>query len=256
MTPPLKFVQYLKTHVSIFKQGRRAALFPPTLVIKPEGAHVLVLSPHFDDEIIGCGGTLYKHIQAGDRVSVVYLTDGTNGTPDIQDKKEAGQIRKKESVTATESLGITDLYFLDEIEGHIDTNPKTVVHLRQLIQKLHPTLIYLPWFGENHSDHRKINRIFFEGTQSMVPQCNIAAYEVWTPLPPNIIVDIGTVFEKKMEALECFKSQLKHNNYRRVVSGLNAYNSRYCLNGESYAEAFLYLPIRDYLKILTTYKNV
>ncbi|MGA9292739.1 MAG: PIG-L family deacetylase, partial [Ignavibacteriaceae bacterium] len=49
-------------------------------VWEPEGCKVLVLAPHFDDEVIGCGGTLYKHLQKGAEVTVAFLTDGRNGS--------------------------------------------------------------------------------------------------------------------------------------------------------------------------------
>ena len=189
--------------------------------------------------MIGCGGTLIKHILDGDTVSVVYLTDGTNGTPDIADKDDGARIRRKESETAMHILGIKDLYFLNEVEGSTEMQKKTVPTLVHILKNIQPDLIYLPWFGENHADHIKINRIFIDLVGYLEKECLIYAYEVWTPLPPNTIVDIGSVFDKKMLALKCFTSQLKHNDYRRIIEGLNSYNTRYCLNGTSYAEAFL-----------------
>ena len=48
----------------------------PTIVKKPKGKNILVLAPHMDDEIIGCGGVICKHIQNGDSVAVVYFTRG------------------------------------------------------------------------------------------------------------------------------------------------------------------------------------
>lgn len=246
MNPSADFSAYIRNFFPFFSKERRAALFPPTLVERPTGTRVLVLSPHFDDEIIGCGGTLIKHILGGDKVSVVYLTDGTNGTPDIADRNEGARVRKKESEAAMHLFGITDLHFLDEMEGNPEIQKRTCTRLEQILKEKQPDLIYLPWFGENHVDHLKMNRIFVDLADYLRQECLVCAYEVWTPLPPNTIVDIGKVFDKKMQALECFTSQLKHNNYRRVVEGLNLYNTRYCLNGTSYAEALLSAPAHIY----------
>lgn len=242
------FTSYIKNLAYSYTQGRTSALFYPQLIEKPEGNNILVISPHFDDEVIGCGGTLIKHVRAGDQVSVIYLTDGTNGTPDITDKHEGARIRKAESIHATRILGITDLHFLNEIEGQTKSNPETVPALATLLKKIKPDVVYIPWFGENHSDHIKANNIFMRVWQQEPFVCTVCAYEVWTPLPPTSIVNIGDVFDLKMKALECFTSQLKHNDYRRTVRGLNMYNTRYCLNGESYAEAFLCMDIEKYKK--------
>src|SRR5262245_23863247 len=51
----------------------------PELLEKPEGTRVLVVAPHADDEALGCGGTLAKHHIAGDRITVVFMTDGGKG---------------------------------------------------------------------------------------------------------------------------------------------------------------------------------
>lgn len=249
MNPFASFNKYIRSIIPSFRKERRAALFPPMLVVKPRGTRVLVLSPHFDDEVIGCGGTLIKHILDGDTVSVVYLTDGTNGTPDIADRAEGARIRRKESETAMRLLGIKDLYFLSEAEGSPEIQKETHATLARILTERQPDLVYLPWFGENHADHLKTNLIFIDLIAYLQKECLVCAYEVWTPLLPNIMVDIGSVFEQKMSALECFTSQLKHNNYRRIVEGLNLYNTRYCLNGESYAEAFLFTSAREYRKL-------
>src|SRR5690348_6988030 len=52
----------------------------PTLDWEPEAGKVVVLAPHMDDEIIGCGGTIARHAAAGASVTVVYLTDGRRGS--------------------------------------------------------------------------------------------------------------------------------------------------------------------------------
>ena len=63
----------------------KSELFLPTLIEKPEANRVLVLAPHPDDDVIGCGGTLCKHVQADDEVMVAYMTDGSRGTIDLRE---------------------------------------------------------------------------------------------------------------------------------------------------------------------------
>src|SRR5277367_2511320 len=108
-------------YTRLIPRGARNSLRLWTLLHAPDRAPrmirsftadpVLVLAPHMDDEVIGCGGTLHRHVQAGAHVTVIYLTDGRSGDPNLP----AGQIaqmieeRKDESRRATKLLGISDL---------------------------------------------------------------------------------------------------------------------------------------------------
>ena len=245
----LNFIKFINHYLKIFGNERKIFIFKPMLVSKPNGKNVLVISPHFDDEVIGCGGTLVKHLNAGDNVSVVYLTDGTNGIPDIKNKKLVTKIRKKESIEALKVIGVKKYYFLDEVEGAIIINIKTIKNLNKIMTHLKPDLVYLPWFMDNHVDHMKTNKVLFEVCKNYRFSFNICAYEVWTPLIPNIIIDIGKEFEIKKKALLCFKSQLKYNDYTKSILGLNQYRAIYNLNSKSYGEAFLFLSSMDYFKL-------
>jgi hypothetical protein len=66
--------RYLKSH-GLLKVNK----YNPAILWRPEGRRFVVLAPHMDDEVIGCGGTLYKHIQGGAIVTVIYMTDGRYG---------------------------------------------------------------------------------------------------------------------------------------------------------------------------------
>ncbi|PIN95744.1 hypothetical protein COU56_00655 [Candidatus Pacearchaeota archaeon CG10_big_fil_rev_8_21_14_0_10_31_9] len=232
-----------------FKSEIRTAVYTPKLIDRPNGKKILVISPHFDDEIIGCGGTLTKHVIAGGNVSVVYLTDGTNGIPDIKNKKLVSRIRKKESIEALRVIGVKKFYFLDEVEGSVKLSKKTIKSMLKIFNNIRPDLVYLPWFLDNHYDHLKANKVLFDVCKVYGFDFNICAYEVWTPLTTNLIVDIGEVFEIKKKALLCFKSQLKYNDYIRSISGLNQYRTIQNLKSKSYAEAFLYLSAREYFNL-------
>ena len=243
------FLRYVRNFYSIFKDEIKTFIYAPKIVDKPIGKNILVIAPHFDDEIIGCGGTLAKHINAGDNVSVVYLTDGTNGIPNIKNKGLINRIRKKESLEALKVIGVKRYYFLDEVDGTIKIKKKTIKNLNRIITNLKPDLLYLPWFFDNHVDHVKANKVLFLACKSYGFNFNICAYEVWTTLIPNIVVDIREEFDIKKKALSCFKSQLKYNDYIRAISGLNQYRTIQKLDGRSYAEAFLCLPAREYFNL-------
>lgn len=225
-------------------------IYLPKLVDKPEGKKILVLSPHFDDDVIGCGGTLHKHVLAGDDVTIIYFTDGREGDPDNPDKDIVEATRKQEAIRATAILGIKNLIFLDEPETQLKVNKKLLKKLIEIFEKLKPDLVYLPSFVENHIDHFELNRIFLHLVRHLNMNFNVCAYEAWTPIPPNIIVDIGQVIKKKEQALREYKSQIKYVDYLSTTLGLNKYRSAMNLQGRSFAEAFFYITCMEYISLI------
>ncbi len=223
-------------------------IFTLKVVDKPEGDNILVLSPHFDDDVIGCGGTLSKHILGGDKVTIVYLTDGRAGDPSFEDKALLEKTRKQEAIAATKILGIDNLIFLDEPETKLTSNKNLIYKLSEIFNQIKPNLVYIPWFLDNHIDHLELNRIFLN--LDIKFNFNICAYEVWTPLIPNIIVDIGDVISKKEEALKKYQTQIKQVDYLTTTLALNKYRTITNLKGRSYAEGFLYLLVKDYVNLM------
>lgn len=239
----------IKDYVKSFVRPRDL-ICRPALVDKPEGKHVVVLSPHFDDDVFGCGGTLHKHILLGDEVTIIYFTDGRKGDPGFSDKLELEAIRKEEARKATSILGISNLIFLDEPETQLKANKKLIKTLSGIFRKLNPDLVYLPSFLENHIDHLELNRIFFRLHKHLDMKFNICAYEVWSPIPPNIIVDIGSVIAKKEQACKEYKSQIRQVDYVSTILALNRYRSAMNLQGRSYAEAFIFKTSGEYIDII------
>jgi len=73
--------------------------------------NVLVIAPHPDDETLGCGGTLIRHVQLGDRVSAIFLTSGELGLKQMP-QEEAWRVRESEAQDAAQVLGLADVHFL------------------------------------------------------------------------------------------------------------------------------------------------
>ena len=221
------------------------------LIDLPQGNNILVLSPHFDDEIFGCGGNLRKHVLNGSKVSIVYLTDSSSGIVNIKDQMKMIEIRRKESEKACEILGINDFHYLDEVDGDVSGIKKsTVEKFIKIIEDKKPDLIYLPWYSDNHIDHLKANNLLKICYEKYKFNCNICAYEVWTPLRPNILIDVSKEFSIKEKAIKCFKSQLKNVDYLKSIKGLNSYRSMTLSKGKGFTEAFLYLPIKNYIPLI------
>src|ERR1700690_2675544 len=98
-----------------------AQVFNKSALVWEAGAEsVLVLAPHMDDEVIGCGGTLAKHIARGASVTVAYLTDGAGGGV-AEPGSTLRATRKREAHLALSALGIPHCHFLDAADGHLSS---------------------------------------------------------------------------------------------------------------------------------------
>ena len=232
------------------------------LVWNPGGEKVLVLAPHMDDEVIGCGGTLARHRACGADITVVFLTDGRGsgrapsatahpGAADI------GAIRKDEAYRALREIGIDQIEFLDAADGGLmEAAARLAGRLRSRLENDRPEIVYLPFFLEEHPDHRAASELLFEAMKdgaSLTFECH--GYEVWTPLFPNCLVRIDETIEIKKRSLSRYQSQLSESDYMHTAIGLNAYRSNAFLGGTCrFAEAFCALPAADYLALYQTYR--
>lgn len=233
------------------------------IVWEPEGGKILVLSPHMDDEVIGCGGTLYKHIRNGAEVTVVYMTDGRYGSTALQNltgeerrrvEIELIQTRKHEARLAMKALGVKEGIFLDAEETNLISTKEIQTRLRQILDSIQPDLVYLPFFLEEHPDHLATSQVLLDATEGVNFQFDCLGYEVWTPLFPNCLVEISDVVEVKKQALEHYKSQLAEKDYIHSQLGLNAYRSSALLyKRDGFAEAFFLAPLSEYRKLYESY---
>lgn len=210
---------------------------------------IVVFAPHPDDDVIGCGGTIAAHVQAGHAVTLVYLTSGEAGSLAIPPDALSG-IREGEVRQAADCLGVKDLDFLRFPDGYFDFSPELLRVLVKLIREKTPDMVYLPHGQEAPRDHRVTHDLVLEavrraggpwfqdcgGIPWMVKQ--VLAYEVWTPIvSPTFYADITPWIDRKMEALCCHASQISGVSYDEAVKCLNRY--RGILSGAGrYCEAF------------------
>lgn len=211
----------------------------------PPGESVVVLSPHPDDDVFGCGGVIQKHLNRGHRVSVVYLCNGCNGIKGASKQEAAGR-RTDEARSALAVLGVraADAYFMGVDDDRLKVTKPTIAKLGSILSEISPDLIYVPSFTDNHSDHYQTNLLL---KQVGIGPCTIAGYEIWTPHIPNRIVDISDEVDRKIKAMREHGSQLNELNYLDGIVSLNRYRAcMYPKQRFAYAESFLVLNSSDY----------
>jgi LmbE family N-acetylglucosaminyl deacetylase len=204
------------------------------------GERLLVLAPHPDDEVIGCGGLVAQHLREGRTVRVIVATDGA----------QAGdaQTREDESRRALDSLAEgAQLEFLRLPDRGLDDT--VAPRLRDELVAFRPDLILVPSPIEIHPDHLALSRVFCELVQhddtlfADLAIARVAFYEVGQPIRPNAIVDITVEAEAKYAAIAMHASQVGNRDYVSYARGLNAYRAMTMPPQTKFAEAYYVLDL-------------
>ncbi len=210
----------------------------PIKLENPEGGRVLALAPHIDDDVIGCGGTLAKHAQAGDEVFAVYFADCTRQR--IAEAREAARV-----------IGIGRLEFFDYPSKTLlrqKEQKDAARRLRDILDEYRPQTVYLPSLFDRHNDHLALNHILAGLHGGGRYGFTVCAYEVWTPLVPNLVIDISSTFAQKARALAEYKSQLVSNDWVEAAASLNRYRAIVSGAGR-YAEGFMRHSMDKYFEL-------
>lgn len=205
--------------------------------------NILVLSPHPDDESIGCGGTIRKHVLDGDIVEVVFLTSGEKGGQKGIKEDELICIRELEAGRAKEILGIHKIEFWREPDGNLTVTNKVLQRLVDKIKTAQPQLVFVPHAHEHHPDHRAASELMRQTlellTNDLLAKPQVFMYEVWTPLQKiDHIVDISDWVDIKRQAIQAYESQCAILQFDEAIISLNRFR------GEMYS-----WPVGDYAEV-------
>jgi len=196
---------------------------------------IIVVAPHADDEIIGCGGTIAKAISQGDEVYIIIATNANVGAPELFNEEAIAKVRG-EAIKAHEYLGVTKTFFLDFPAPALNAFPeyKVSVALSKIFNEVQPNILYLPHPGDLHQDHKAVYRASLVAAR---PQGNYTVEEIycyetlseteWAPYQekafiPNVFNDVSDFFEQKIEAMRFFESQIKEFPHTRSTETFEA----------------------------------
>lgn len=209
--------------------------YQATFLIPAKGA--LVLAPHPDDEVFGCGGAIMRHIEQGVPVHVVVVSDGGYGV-EAASRDDYVRQRQAESIAAGERLGYGVPIFWAYRDREVSYGEKLVLEIAAAIQSAKADLVYAPSMLEMHPDHRALAMAAIEAVRRAGDGVRLALYEVGVPLQPNVLLDITGLADRKMAAMGCFFSQLTKQRYDLDVAALNRYRSYTLPASVTAAEAF------------------
>jgi len=201
-----------------------------------------VISPHPDDESIGCGGAIRGHVVEGVSVRVVFLTSGEKGGHG-RSPAETIRIREIEAKAAARVLGVESVEFWHEPDGDVCASGALVARLGDLLRQWRPQVIYVPHDQEMHPDHRAACRLVRRAVNMAFPRIHrptVMQFEVWTPLQGiDHIVDVSRYMKVKMAAIRAYRSQCAVMRLDEAILGLNRYRGEmHSWPGGDYAEVF------------------
>lgn len=212
------------------------------------GERLLVLAPHPDDEVIGCGGLIAQHTAEGRAIRVLIATDGSAAV----ERSDAAyaEIREVESRAGLAVLGAPEPRFLRLRDRQlIDASDQLIAQLRDEVSAFKPDLIAVTSPLELHPDHAALCRALIDLLHSdrpladSLPLTRIAFYEVSQPFRPNTLVDITSQRDVKQRALAEHRSQTTIRAYERFTSGLNRYRTMTLPEAVEEAEAYWVIDV-------------
>ncbi len=208
---------------------------PPGTTGEVHAERVLVISPHFDDEVIGCGGLLARLAHSGAVVRVLYLTDSSGGKEYTGDRAAYAARRRGETVAGLAALGVHDARFLDLEDGALEQHlEEAAAGIARELEDLAPDLLLSVSPLEVTSDHQAafaaLHRVLAtvrpgDALEPTVSNLRLLLYEVNGPIHPDLLVDVGAELDAVRSALGAHESQLELHNYLEASLGARRYRT-------------------------------
>ena len=211
---------------------------------------ILVVAVHPDDETLGCGGSLLKHKANGDEINWLICTT-------IDKNQNYYQTREKEINKVSKLYAFNSVHSLLLKTTRIDeySISKLIEKISKVINKVKPNIIYLPFKGDVHSDHRRIFEASYSCTKSFrypfikkiymmetLSETEFAPSTKEDSFIPNTFVDISKHMDKKIQLMQIYKNEIGKHPFPRSERNIRALGTlRGATCGYEYAESFMLL---------------
>jgi LmbE family N-acetylglucosaminyl deacetylase len=217
---------------------------------------VLVIASHPDDEVLGCGGTIAKLVEAGLQVRIAFLADGVNSRKADKGILENELIERRAAARkACGLLGVADIYFGNFLDNEMDKETLLTItrKVEEIIDDFLPDTIFTHHVGDVNIDHQLTHKAVVTACRPQIGKSvkNIFSFETpssteWQ-LPysapafvPNCFIDITNTLSKKLEALDAYSFEMRiwpHSRSIKAVEHLVRWHGASI--GTEAAEAFM-----------------
>lgn len=212
---------------------------------------VLVISPHPDDETLGCGGTLIRHKQEGDEIHWLIMTCVNSS------EKKMHSVKEKEIREVSKAYNFNSTSRTKFLNSQLDLVPrKEIIQvISKVFQEIQPNFLYLPFQNDIHSDHS----IVFDAAASCTKSFRypyikrVMIYETISEtefsirpdkeqFKPNLWIDISDYIDKKIEIMSLYESEIGKEPFPRSEQNIRSLAKfRGSTAGVLSAEAFILL---------------
>lgn len=200
--------------------------------------NVLVIAAHPDDEVLGCGGSIARHVNNGEQVFVLILAEGITSRDDKRDKeKREGELSvlAKTAHEANVFLGVKSITLHDFPDNRMDSLDllDIVKLIEKAIKKYQPHIVYTHHASDVNIDHQIVHKavvtacrpfpgqsvrrlLFFEVPSSTEWQISTSA----SAFLPNWYVDISSTLDQKLRALGIYGSEMRSWPHSRSLEAV------------------------------------
>ncbi|MDD5529883.1 MAG: PIG-L family deacetylase [bacterium] len=219
---------------------------------------ILVVVAHPDDEVLGCGGTIAKYNKLGNEISLLILGEGITSRDKVRNpQKRVTELNSLKIYTkeASKILGIKKVFTFNFPDNRFDTVAvlDIVKAIEEVTNKVNPEVIYTHHQGDLNIDHQitfkavlTACRPIYGETVKEIYSFEIPSSTEWSAsddshfFNPNVFIDISNTFNKKIEAMKAYKSELREYPHPRSTKALEIIARRWgIVVGKKLVEAFL-----------------
>ncbi len=168
---------------------------PSSATLRVGRGDALVVAAHAGDEAFGCAGAILRHLEAGERVSILVVSADAAGA--------------EESRAAARLLRAPEPVVLGSPVDALRYGEPLVAELARMLARAAPALVYLPSPEEADAARRAVATSGREALRRTGGAARLVGYEIEAPIQPDLLLDVTAVLERKAEALRCFASRLR-----------------------------------------------
>ncbi len=219
---------------------------------------ILVVAAHPDDEVLGCGGTIARHVVEGDQVAVVIMGEGITSRDrhrSVDMRKDEMSMLREKAKQAHATLGVHSSHFFSFPDNRMDSVERLemIKVIEDVVREYRPDTVYTHFSGDLNIDHRCVHDavvtacrplpghsvnslIFFE----VLSSTEFRPSSPCTGFAPNVYIDIEETLGIKIEAMRAYESELCDFPHPRSLAAIEHLAKwRGASVGKKSAEAFM-----------------
>lgn len=199
-----------------------------------------MVAAHPDDEVLGCGGAIARHVNNGDQVNILVLADGVSSRYGTTGQLTATtSVREANAKSAAEILGVKNIFFQRLPDNRLDSIDflEIVQKIEFYVEKISPNIIYTHHFGDLNIDHRLAHQAVMTACrpQPNFPVSSILCFEIpssteWqtpsscTHFIPDVFIDITPYVKLKHQALQQYANEIRKFPHPRSFESIESLN--------------------------------